>query len=271
MSDIRVRREVLLNAEPHRRHSPREGDGLIVEQADQALRRKIGSRVGEFGAHGRCCEGVPPGRSMKHGHDRQQVVAGMDRVVGKTADCVDVGGALRIGNALRMAGGAGRVAQHHRRSLVEHRPSSMWIDASDEIVVGNCVRERRVFRRRAHHHIAFDGLELVDERSQQRSKVGIDEQHLVSSMVYDVDQLIRKQPDVQCVAHGPGVSRCPVDLVVPEVVPGKRSDGVAPVHAKGLLEGGREATPRDHRFGRRWRGRGCGPTRPRRSPDRETV
>ena len=61
-------------------------------------------------------------------------------------------------------------------------------------------------------------------------------------MVYDVDQLIRKQPDVQCVAHGPGVSRCPVDLVVPEVVPGKRSDGVAPVHAKGLLEGGREAT-----------------------------
>ncbi len=66
--------------------------------------------------------------------------------------------------------------------------------------------------------------ERVEQRGEQREDRTINEDHLVISVVHDVGQLLREQPDVQRVQHPAGTRSSKIQLEVTSRVPGKRGD-----------------------------------------------
>ena len=178
---------------------------------------------------------------MKHGHDRHHIVGRADVDRCQVGDDVQIGGPLRIGHSLGIAGGARGVAVHHRGALGKLRPGSVGRRITDQFFIGDGTREAGVGGLFTHHHVGPDSLQLGNDRRQQCGEIGIDEDHLVFPVVDHVHQLVCEQADVESMANPSGVGGGPVQLVMSLVVPGKGAHRLPRADAQLAVQGGGQA------------------------------
>ena len=135
--------------------------------------------------------------------------------------------AVRVDDALRVAGGAARVT--HRGGLVlvldhrELRPARRPPAAPRSRARAG---RRGSPRRHAvvHHDHVLDRLEAVDQRPEDLQQRAVDEDDLVLGVVGDVDDVVREQADVERVQDAAAARRGEVELEVAGGVPGERAD-----------------------------------------------
>ena len=156
--------------------------------------------------------------------------------------------AVAVEHALRVSGGARRVAERACGALVESRPVELVGMAGDEGLVGrqlalHHVRHRLVAR---HQHDALDARDLALQHLEQRQQRRVDEQHSVRRVVDDVLELLREQSGVDGVHDGAHARHRIVELEVAVVVPGQRRDPVAGLDAGGRQRVGELAGAAEH-------------------------
>ena len=208
--------------------------------------------------------GGPPRVGVEHGHDDEDAVLfGHAHRGGRLlGHGVQVGRAVRVDDALGVAGGAARVTHGGGGALVELGPFEARLLGGQEALVGERLAEGRGVAL-PRHDDRLDRLEVVLDGGQQRDQRRVDDDHAVLGVVDHVGQLLGREADVQGVqdgAHGrewrdtprdgPGCSsrRCP---------PGRRHgpqalQGLGQLLRPGrhLGEGGRAVAARldgDHR------------------------
>ena len=167
-----------------------------------------------------------PGVGVEHRHDRQDDVAlaHADGVGQHDGGRVQQRRPVRVDDALRVAGGAARVA-HGRGAVlvldveldglgcVEQR-----FVADDAGVVGD------VALAVVHYDDLFHRLERVDHRPEQAHQRPVDEHDLVLGVVGDVCQLVGEQADIEGVQHATRARNGEVELEVTGRVPRERRD-----------------------------------------------
>jgi len=78
--------------------------------------------------------------------------------------------------------------------------------------------------------------EVLDHAGQQRDQRRVDDDDPVLGVVHDVDQLLGKQPQVQCVQHRAHARHGQVRHQVLGVVPHERADPFVAGHAQVVME-----------------------------------
>ena len=145
---------------------------------------------------------------------------------------VDHRGAMRVDDALRPAGGAGRVAHRNRVIFLVRRVLEIRRCGGEESLV---VHERCCDRgagERHHDHLLERhlGPELLEERQQNV----VDDEEAVARVVRDPRDLAGREAEIQRVHHAARRGDPEVALEVRVVIPTKRRDAVA------LLQTGRK-------------------------------
>ena len=201
---------------------------VLINQLYQ--RRAIQTRAGHHhrGTDHRAGIGRAPSVDVEHGHNGQNHVFCGDRdAVGQVdAKAVQHGRAVRIQNALGVAGGTRGVAQARCGVLVQIGPDKLGVAAGDEIVIELDAGQLRggLFVGAFHQNDMFEMLKLVLNACNQRHEGLVDEQHLIFGVVQDIDQLFGEQTRVDGVTDKATARCAKVDFKVATVVP---SDGAA--------------------------------------------
>ena len=177
-----------------------------------------------------------PGVGVEHRHDRHRDVAdAQPEGVGRDdAHGVQERRAVRVDDALRVPGGAARVAHRGGQVLVRDVEvdrlgvGQQRLVVEDPGVVGDLGVAAVV-----HDHDVLDRLHRVDQRPQQRQHGAVDEDDLVLGVVGDVGQLLGEQPHVERVQHPAGAGRGEVQLQVALAVPAERADPAVGADARG--------------------------------------
>jgi hypothetical protein len=132
---------------------------------------------------------------------------------------------VRVDDALRVAGGAARVA-HRRGPLLVVDPELHRLGLGQEsLVVVDLLASRRLGHLApavVHDHDVAHGLELVEEGPHQPGEGLVHEHDLVLGVVRHVDELLGEQPDVERVQDPAGARRGEVELQVAGGVPAER-------------------------------------------------
>ena len=151
--------------------------------------------------------GEAPGVGVEHRHDRQDHVAlaGAEAVGDHHAHRVQAGRAVRVDDALGVAGGAARVA--HRRGPVlvrvvatrpgRPRPAAPRSRAAARPPSGlgtSPLPSSITTMWRTVSNVSSSGQQQAEQRP-------VDEDHLVLGVVDDVGELLGEQPDVERVQH----------------------------------------------------------------------
>ena len=139
---------------------------------------------------------------------------------------------MRVEDALRVPGGAGRVAQRRGGALVEHRPFVIAGRRFDPLLVAQQVAhaERGHVRPIGHRNEALDALHLGGERLDQRSERDIEEQELILGVVDDVRDLLGIEARIDRVQHRSAARHAVVELHVAVAVPRERGNALAGLH-----------------------------------------
>ena len=134
---------------------------------------------------------------------------------------------MRVDDALRMAGGAGRVAHAERVGLLERGPRVERTTLREQrFVFGETVRNGGVHRVR-HDHDVLHARDLVADQREHRIHARVREDHAVLRVVDDVGEVLRREPEVQRVKDRARERRGPVDLEMTMAVPCQRRDAIA--------------------------------------------
>ena len=147
---------------------------------------------------------------------------------------------MRVRHTLWIPRCARCVAVHHGAPLVENRPLGHRLDISDEVLVGDRPWYPRPLCGWSHDDNLLDCCERGDHRCEERCEVRVDEDHLVFSVVDDIGQLFREQPDVERVTDASAVCRRPIELMMTMIVPRKGADGIPHLGPELLLKCGGE-------------------------------
>jgi hypothetical protein len=132
------------------------------------------------------------------------------------------GRAVRVDDALGVAGRAARVA-HGRGRLLVTVGERGGIRVGDQLlVVHDAVVLGQLAGAVVHHDDVLHGGEVLQVRSEQLHQRPVGEDHLVAGVVDDVAQLVGEQADVQRVQHTAGARRGEVELEVAGRVPRER-------------------------------------------------
>ena len=149
---------------------------------------------------------------------------------------------MRVEDALRVPGGAARVAEPGRGAVVDLRVVVAARLVGDQLLVPDRARQRaRVAV--AHDDPVLHRLERRRHLLQHRHERVVDEHHLVLGVVRDVGQLLLEQTDVERVEHGAHAGHAHVRLEMPLRVPGERGDPVTVPHAKRLERAAQAVDP----------------------------
>ncbi len=135
---------------PDRRHRGGDRRLLARDQARERRRLEEAPRQHEVGARLPGGVGQAPGVGVEHRDDQEDAVAVVQRVGGAARDRerVQAGRAVAVDDALRVAGGAARVAHGGRRALVDRRPREAGPLGGEQLLVAQHVRSERATRRR---------------------------------------------------------------------------------------------------------------------------
>ncbi len=223
----RVRVQVLQHAEPHRGDAGSDGDFFLHEQIDDARGIEVRPGHHHLRAEHDGGKGESPCVGVEHRHNGKNRVALLDvhaRRQGE-AEGMQHDGAMRVEDAFRFAGGAGRVAHRRRVELVRLR----------QVHRGRGLREERfVFEIAGGHRFrgADDDhcLDGGDERLQllpERQKRFVDDHHRIAGVVDDVGELVVVEAEVERVEDAAHERDGEIGLEVCAVVPGESGDAVA--------------------------------------------
>ena len=137
-------------------------------------------------------------------------------------------------HALRVARGAGRVAQRRGCPLVEVGPFVVVILRADQVLVAEEFRDRgrRQILARGHRDEPLDRLELRSELRDQRREREIEEKIAVCRVIGDVFDLLGEEARVDRVQHGADAGDAEVELHVAIAVPRERGNAIAGSHAE---------------------------------------
>jgi hypothetical protein len=134
------------------------------------------------------------------------------------------GGAMAVERPLRVAGGAGGVAQGRAGPLVELRPVELIAVLSDQLVIDAGHRQR--CRRLAQQYEAAVFGKLRRQALDQRNEARVEKEQAIGGMVDDVDDLVIKQPRVDRVTNGTNARDAVIQLKMAEGIP---SEGAYPI------------------------------------------
>ena len=222
--------EMLQQHEPNGRHCGGAGDLVTIEQlkieAPSSLAPGITREAPAIGA----AKVMRPAIGMEHRHDRHQHVARVhaDHVAVVRHQSVQDVRAMRVKNALRVAGRPRRVAHAGRSILVEGFPGEITVDLADPFLVGHDVGQRacRHVRGVGEHDIAFYARKLARELLQQWNECQIEQHHLVLRVIDDPDDLLGKQARIDGMIDRAN-SHDPVPrFEMAPGVPGERRDAI---------------------------------------------
>src|SRR2546421_874185 len=151
---------------------------------------------------------------------------------------------VRVHDALRVAGGAARVAHGRRRPFVDLGPREPGVLGRENLVVAQHVGAGSGVDQRggvalADDDVVLDRLEVGRDVRQQRDQRVVDDHDTVLGVVHDVRELLREEPDVQRVEYRAHRRYGEVRLEVLLGVPLERADAVTGLDAE-PLERGRE-------------------------------
>ncbi len=156
---------------------------------------------------------------------------------------------MRVEDALRLAGRAGRVAERRRLALGDLRVLERRVGrVGEELLIADRVRE--IGRPLPHDDVARDARQAIRDRGKARRERVIDEDHAVLSVVDHVREVVGVKADVERVQDRAGAGDREVALEVALAVPGERADPLALLDAE-TTERVREAVDprRDLRVG----------------------
>ena len=247
--------EVRPRAHPDRRDARRDRDAVSRHHAEDRQRRHV--RPGEHEARPgqQAAVGHAPGVRVEHRHHGQHDVPLRQReeVGGEGDQRVQQRRAVAVDHALRVAGGAGRVAHGGRAVLVvDDEPAVERGVRRQELLVVQHAVGQRVVRAVVDHHDVPHGGQLLAKGPEHRQQRAVDEDDVVFGVVGDVDQLLGEQPDVEGVQHPAGARCGEVELEVRGGVPAEGRDAAVGGHAQGV-ERRREPADADGALGDRGR------------------
>ncbi len=248
-----VRVEVLQHAHPDRRHAAGQRDALGVEQIDQARGIEVRPRHHQLGADHHRRERHPPGVGVEHRHHRQDdvVLADAHAVIEREAEGVQHERAVRVEDALRVAGRAGRVAHRGGGALVGVGEILRRLGPGDQRLVFERSRRPPAWSRRRRSSTGT--LTRRAHLFPQRQQALVDEDGAVLRVVDDVGELVGVEAQVERVQHAAHQRDAEVGLEVRTVVPAERGDAVAGLDAEIEQRAG-EAARADRRSRRRCSG-----------------
>ena len=220
---------------------------VLVDDRGQVVPHEEHLRHDHVGAGHPGAVGGAPRHGVEHGDDDQDAVGlrhadGGGRLLGHG---VQPGGAVRVHDALGVAGGAARVAHGRGGALVEHGPVEAGLLGGQQPLVGEGLPEGRGVAL-AGHDDGLDGLQLVLDGGQQRDQRGVHDDEAVLGVVDDVGQLIGGEPDVERVQDRPHGGDGEVGLEVALVVPGEGADPVPRLDPQAGEGGGQLLGPGRH-------------------------
>ena len=172
-----------------------------------------------------------PGVGVEHRHDDEELVGFVEpeHRCAERGERMEVGRAVAVGNALRIAGGARRVTHCRGASLVGLDPLESGLFGGERVVVVHRRGARKSFRE--HRMIARTDDEEVGhvrqrpgDLAQQGDQRTVDDDHPVIGVVHHEGQLFREQADVQRVEHGAHRRDGEVGLEVLGMVPTEGGD-----------------------------------------------
>ena len=172
-----------------------------------------------------------PGIGVEHRHDRQHRVVGVQRQrlgAGRHHRMEDVR-AMRVEDALRVAGGPRSVAEAGRGALVELLPAKVAVGLGEPVLIGDRVLEpsRRHVGGVGQHDIALDRRQFVGDRLEQRHEGEVGHHEPVLGVIHDPGDLLREKARVDGVIDRANPCDPVPGLEVTETVPCKGRDPVA--------------------------------------------
>ncbi len=188
---------------------------------------------------------------MEHRHDREHRVLLGDREVVRLehAHRVNELGAMGVHDALRIAGGAGRVAHGRCHPLAELGPRIVIALGGQQGLVVEQLAQSVVGSGRGsvgHEHNRLDAWDLSGQRLQERNQRLVYEKDLVLGVIDDEFQVLWKQAQVEGVQDGAHAGHCVIQLEVPVVVPGQRGHPISRLDAEPLERAGQAVDAADH-------------------------
>ena len=235
-----TRLERLKNRHPDRRHAAGDGDALPLEQFQDADWIQMRARHHELGADHGARIGQPPAIRVEHRHGGQHGVALTDaeRVGKADGERMQRDRSVRVEDSFGLAGRACRVAHRGGGALVEIREVGGRLGVRDRRFVIDRVLDGPVVSDDDH------GLELHvgSNAFKQRNERGVHDEDTILRVIDDVREVVRMEPQVECMEHGAREWHGEVGFEVVGVRPRERCDAVAPLHAEILQHA--DQTPR---------------------------
>ncbi len=173
---------------------------------------------------------------MKQRHDDEEGIARRQRhaVRRAGAEGVQHRRAVAVHDALRIAGGAGGVAERRGGVLVEGRPVVLGRSFRQQVLVAekrpdfDGRQALRFAERDPASHQRQLRRQLLDQRGEDRV-----EEHIgVLRMMHDVLKLIGEQPRIDGVEHAPRGGDAIIEFEMAAAVPGERGDAIARADAE---------------------------------------
>ena len=181
---------------------------------------------------------------MEHRHNHQHPIAFAQGDVGSAGDHhrMHIGAAMAIHHTFRVSGGSAGVTHGHTGSLVHVGiGKARRLGSQQFVVVQGRTEQGRVDR--AAHDDVFDRRQLIADPSKQRSDRGVNDDHLVPSVVDDIGELLGKEPNVQRVKHRSHTRNRQVGLHVRLVVPHKGANSISVTDSQTGKCGGQLISP----------------------------
>ena len=163
---------------PDRGHPGRDGDRLRHHEVEELVRGHEAVRHDLLRAqHGRGVREAPA-HCVEHRHDAAGAVGAGEAhdVRHRLAHGVEIGRAMGVHHPFRVAGGAARVAKPEGRVLVEFGPCDARAEPTQERLVVDRVRERRLPRLGAGlaaDDVSFDRGEVVGDPLEEGCEVRV--------------------------------------------------------------------------------------------------
>ena len=142
-------------------------------------------------------------------------------------------GTVRIDDAFRIAGRAGRVAHAAGGVFLERRPGEIAIDLGDPVLIGHRVAQARLWHVRGvgQDDVALDGRELVLQLLHERHESRVEKHQPVFGVIGDVGDLFGKEAWIDGVIDRPDAGDAVPCFQMPPGVPGERRDAVTELDA----------------------------------------
>ena len=173
-----------------------------------AWRNRPGIRRSAPASH--ACVRRAPRVGVEHRDDRQDAVVGVvrDHRAVPRRHRVQVGGAVRVDDTLRVAGGAARVAHRGRGPLVDLGVLEAGrVAGGEQLVVaqhggaGGRIGRARTTSPSPTTTYASTVVSSAATAASSGHEVVVDDDHAVFGVVHDVRELLGEQPQVQRVEH----------------------------------------------------------------------